>query len=267
MRLAIVSLALIACHDTPLARMPPLEDAPSDGPVPTSTETSGGSTVDTTPGTSASTEDVDSDGDGLTDAQETQLGTDPQDPDTDGDGFEDRDELEQHTDPRSAADHPYEGGWPIDACRHDIQPTGNAVGQITGDFALLDQHGETLHLHDFCGQEVLLLSSAMWCGPCQDEARDMAELYREYEDQGFLVITLLGENEFGGVPSQRNLAQWADAFGIDHPVVADRNWQVTSRYLRSASFSIPTMHLIGVGAEVLARDTWVGEAQIRNNLP
>ncbi|MCB9687632.1 MAG: TlpA family protein disulfide reductase [Alphaproteobacteria bacterium] len=267
MRLVIAALALIACHDTPLANLPPLEDGPTDPSYdPRTTDATSASTADTTP-TTSSTGDVDSDGDGLTDAQEAQVGTDPLDPDTDDDGFGDRDELEQHTNPRDGGDHPYEGGWPIDACRHDIQPTGNAVGQITADFALTDQHGETLHLHDFCGKEVLLLSSAMWCGPCQDEASDMADLYREYEDQGFLVITLLGENEFGGVPTQRNLQQWADAFGIDHPVVADRNWQVTSRYLRSASFSIPTMHLIGVGAEVLARDTWVGEAQIRNNLP
>jgi hypothetical protein len=37
--------------------------------------------------------DVDSDGDGLTDAQERQIGTDPNNPDTDGDGFSDGEEV------------------------------------------------------------------------------------------------------------------------------------------------------------------------------
>lgn len=43
--------------------------------------------------------DVDSDGDGLTDAQETQLGTDPANPDTDGDGVSDSVEIVSETDP------------------------------------------------------------------------------------------------------------------------------------------------------------------------
>ena len=43
--------------------------------------------------------DIDSDGDGLTDAQETELGTDPANPDTDGDGVIDSVEIASGTDP------------------------------------------------------------------------------------------------------------------------------------------------------------------------
>jgi hypothetical protein len=44
--------------------------------------------------------DVDTDGDGLTDAQEAKLGTDPKMVDTDGDGLTDREEVQvYHTDP------------------------------------------------------------------------------------------------------------------------------------------------------------------------
>ena len=42
---------------------------------------------------------IDSDADGLTDAEEAQLGTDPQSPDTDGDGVDDFIEVTQETDP------------------------------------------------------------------------------------------------------------------------------------------------------------------------
>ena len=47
-------------------------------------------------------EDVDTDGDGLLDSEEADLGTDPDEADTDGDGIEDGDEVEAGTDPTSA---------------------------------------------------------------------------------------------------------------------------------------------------------------------
>ncbi|TNE92140.1 MAG: hypothetical protein EP330_03020 [Deltaproteobacteria bacterium] len=132
---------------------------PLDGDPITDT----GTTADT--GSSADTgtnTDADSDGDGLSDATEAELGTDPNLPDTDNDGYDDGVEVDGNTDPNSASDHPYAGGWPIGACRDDIQSTGNGLGQISQDFALTDQYGDTLSLHDFCDREVLLVGAAFW---------------------------------------------------------------------------------------------------------
>ena len=53
--------------------------------------------------------DEDSDGDGLNDAQEKQLGTDPFKKDTDGDSHDDGDELAEGTDPLDPLDYP--GGF------------------------------------------------------------------------------------------------------------------------------------------------------------
>jgi hypothetical protein len=50
--------------------------------------------------------DVDSDGDGLTNAEETQLGTDPYNVDSDGDGFSDQSEVVLGTGPTNAAETP-----------------------------------------------------------------------------------------------------------------------------------------------------------------
>lgn len=54
----------------------------------------------------SSTRDVDADGDGLTDAFEGDIGTDPAEADTDGDGFDDGRELLRGTDPRDEDDTP-----------------------------------------------------------------------------------------------------------------------------------------------------------------
>ena len=100
--------------------------------------------------------EVDSDGDGLTDAEEEELGSDPDLVDSDGDGFEDGVEADWYTDPADPHDHPYEGGWPIDACRNDLSPTGMSVGDTINDVKLLDQYGEEVRLHDFCDHVVLI---------------------------------------------------------------------------------------------------------------
>ena len=99
---------------------------------------------------------VDSDGDGLTDSEERELGSDPARTDSDGDGWEDGVESSYYTDPTNPNDHPYTGGWPIDACRNDLEPTGMAVGDVINDVTLLDQYGDEIRLHDFCDHTVLI---------------------------------------------------------------------------------------------------------------
>ena len=86
--------------------------------------------------------------------------TDPQeDPtlDLDEDSFTNQEEWDAGSDPNDPDDIPYIGGWGKDAeCRFDIQPTGNDVGQVAEDFALQDQFGDIVHLHDFCARPILL---------------------------------------------------------------------------------------------------------------
>ena len=64
------------------------------------------------------------------------------------------------TDP--SPDRYAEGGWTIGACADSVRATGNRVGQVASDFALTDQFGETVHLHDFCDRAVWLVFAAFW---------------------------------------------------------------------------------------------------------
>ncbi|MDP2306757.1 MAG: hypothetical protein Q8P18_12100 [Pseudomonadota bacterium] len=103
--------------------------------------------------------DLDGDADGLIDSQEAEVGSDPGKADSDDDGYTDGAEYTGNTSPIDADDKPYQAGWQIDACRHDIVSTGAEEGDIAADFALPDQFGETVHLHDFCDQVVLVMGA------------------------------------------------------------------------------------------------------------
>ena len=105
---------------------------------------------------------TDADDDGLPGFIEATFGTDPNDADSDADGYNDLEEINSNTDPLDASDHPYIGGYKIDSCRHDINGTGNNIGDIAKGFTLMDQHGDMVRLHDFCNHVVLLVSEAFW---------------------------------------------------------------------------------------------------------
>ncbi len=97
---------------------------------------------------------LDLDEDGL--LLEEDYGTDPDNADSDGDGHLDGVEVDQGTDPLDAEDHPYTGGWTIDACRHDIVGEGNDIGQVAQNWTAEDQHGDSFSLHDFCGRAIYI---------------------------------------------------------------------------------------------------------------
>ena len=121
-----------------------------------------GATDSTSSDTDIDTDELDDDGDGISNGDEAELGTDPNKADTDGDGFSDSEEVAGNTSPLDDADHPHAGGWPIAACRDSVQATGNEAGKVAYDFALMDQFGEDVRLHSFCDKVVLLAGAAFW---------------------------------------------------------------------------------------------------------
>jgi heat shock protein beta len=76
---------------------------------------------------------LDTDGDGLTDREEEELGTDPTNPDTDGDGIDDGDEVEAETDPND----PHDPFAPAEPDEPDVGIDGGDSGDDTG--STLDQ--------------------------------------------------------------------------------------------------------------------------------
>ena len=208
---------------------------------------------------------ADSDGDGLTDDEEAELGSDPDSADTDFDGWDDYEEFVRNTDPTDGTDKPYTGGWPIGDCRDDIQADSTlSEGGIAPDFELVDMYGDTVRLHDFCHMAILVVSGFETCPGCVSYRDEMGRFMDEYFDRGLMVIDFLGQTASGGEITDTDLVRWAD--GHYYAVLADPNWGTTSTGYDGDN-SYPSISLLGPGAEVIKLDSGDSDRLIEDNLP
>jgi hypothetical protein len=99
--------------------------------------------------------DPDSDDDGLTDGEEVdQYHTDPLSADTDADTYTDRDEITEGTDPNDDASRIYQGYWPYNPDKDAMNDPGfgngiTGVGERVPRFQWADQFRDSVDFYDF----------------------------------------------------------------------------------------------------------------------
>jgi thiol-disulfide isomerase/thioredoxin len=164
----------------------------------------------------------DSDGDGLDDAEELELGTDPTLSDTDTDGLSDSVELDAGSDPLNMFSWPGGGVWPDRTAAADsdgINGDDYALGAVFPNFKGSDRYDELVELYQFYGHVILLDFSAGWCGPCQVIADDAEALWNEHREDGLVIIHAMVSDYNQRAADQAFLEDWADQFGLTFPVL------------------------------------------------
>lgn len=81
------------------------------------------------------------------------------------------------------------------------------------DISFSDLDGHRYHLSDFRGKVVVVNFFKSDCPPCMVELRELAKLYRKYEKDGLMIISLMIDEE--GLPL---LPRIVEAKGITYPV-------------------------------------------------
>lgn len=160
---------------------------------------------------------ADTDNDGLSDFGELGLGTDPLSPDTDGDGISDGAEFEA-SNPLDMYSWP-PGLWGDFSGDAALSNAGYLVGQQMPDFTAYDQFGGEVSLHQFYGMVILLDFSAGWCGPCRQLAEDAEQEYAAEKADGFLIIHVMSQDNNYNEPDQAFLQSWASQYGLTFPVL------------------------------------------------
>ncbi len=122
-------------------------------------------------------------------------------------------------------------------------PTGEGpapeVGRAGPDFILETLDGETLRLSDLQGKPVVLNFWATWCPPCRDEIPELVAAYDQYRDQGLVIVGVNLQEPDG------NVREFAEDFGIQFPVVIDRNGDVADKWrLGGPVQGIPTSYFL-----------------------
>lgn len=129
------------------------------------------------------------------------------------------------TSPQDSADQSCwmtaENDWVSTPPRNDLEYTGFGLGETPPDMCMTDQFGNDVSLWQFYGQVILLDISAEWCAPCQELATEVDHTWKDYEDQGFMYLTILTEDQNSQIPGVEVLEKWAEDFDITAPVLSD----------------------------------------------
>ena len=188
----------------------------------------------------------DTDGDMLSDPFEELIGTNPELGDSDGDGFTDAEEYLAYFDPDDRDDFPYEGGYPRGPLPQEIDSDGWGPGDVSETWDNDDQFGETLDLHKFYGNVIMIDIGSEWCGPCNAAAPEAEQHYQDFKEEGFIVLGILMDGLQN--PSTPEADRWIEEHELTYPVFTDQDQNQVQHYIPTdadGSFGIPLFGFIG----------------------
>ncbi len=138
--------------------------------------------------------------------------------DTDGDGVSDSVENELGSDANNPFSWPGNGVWPDrsgDATLDGVVGTTFGIGEVLPNFVFLDQLGQEVELTQFYGQTILMVFLSQSCGICIETAASYQDCFENLREDGLVILHVLVKE----VESEATPQAWAAAFGLTFPVL------------------------------------------------
>jgi cytochrome c biogenesis protein CcmG/thiol:disulfide interchange protein DsbE len=98
------------------------------------------------------------------------------------------------------------------------------VGARVPDFSLTTFEGETIDLAGLRGNVVVINFWASWCKPCEQEAAELEQAWREYREQG---VVFLGVNY---VDTEPEALAYLERFGVTYPNGPDLGTRISQAF-------------------------------------
>ena len=111
-------------------------------------------------------------------------------------------------------------------------------GFLAPEFELTTSTGETIKLSDLRGQAILVNLWATWCPPCRAEMKSIEKVYKEYKDQGLVVLAVNMTYQ----DDPQKVMPFVTEQGLTFPILLDPTGDMAHAYqLRS----LPSSFFIG----------------------
>ena len=127
------------------------------------------------------------------------------------------------------------------------------VGGVPPAIEAVDRDGRPVSLADFQGRVLLIDFWASWCRACRIENPKFVELYQDYHERGFDILSISQDDS----PDAWQQAIAKDGTGL-WPQVLDADKQISERYSVS---SLPQNVLLGPDGRIVAKN--LGEEDLR----
>jgi thiol-disulfide isomerase/thioredoxin len=128
------------------------------------------------------------------------------------------------------------------------------IHKMAPSFNLTGLDGRKYSLNSIKGTPLVINFWASWCGPCKMEAPELVKLHQKYGDKiEIYAINVTKSDSISGVH------RFADEFGIEFPVLLDKDDEVSTKYRIVA---IPTTFFVNKDGKIVDMIAGFGGAEV-----